>query len=143
MTTKFIRCTPLMMVLSLLICRGTIAQTADDPRDLKIWKELGASTQVDFNLVPLRDMADYISDYHRIAIYLDTEAFEKEGVVHKSLAFTHKSENQPLWKVLRDTLKPSGLSFMIKNHTLTITTATAAREWQMKNITGTSRRSRH
>jgi len=39
-----------------------------------------------------------------------------------------------LWQGLRDLLRPAKLSFMIKNHTLTITTAEAAKEWQKKNI---------
>ncbi len=84
--------------------------------------------------MPLKDVADYLSDLHDLPIYLDVEAFEKAGVVYKSLALTRQQSNVPLWRVLQDTLKPARLSFMIKRHTLTITTADEAKEWQEKNI---------
>ena len=50
------------------------------------------------------------------------------------MVVTHKGIHVPLWKVLRDMLKPTKASFMIKNHMLTFTTVEAAREWQKKNI---------
>lgn len=135
MTSDLSRRALAMMLLVLVAWHGNSAPADDDLRDSKIWKELAAPTEVDFIKVPLRDVADYWSDLHRVAIYLDIEAFEKAGVAYQSLALTQKSRDQPLWKVLRETLKPAKLSFMIKNHTLTITTAEAAQEWQKKNIT--------
>jgi hypothetical protein len=123
-------------ILFLLLCLvgASLAHADDDLRDVNILKKLGESTIIDFSKVPLDMMADYLSDLHSIPIYLDTEAFEKAGVSHKTIHFTKKLDNVPLWKALRDTLAENKLSFMIKFHTLTITTPDEAREWQKKNI---------
>ena len=106
----------------------------DDPRDLKIRKELQETTIIDIKNCPIVDVADYLSDLHGIPIYFDTEEFEKAGVVYDKLEFTQTLKGPPLWRVLRVTLGQDKLSFMIKHHTLTITTDEAAEDWQKKNI---------
>ena len=123
-----------LLWLSIALSGGLDAVADEDPRDVRIWHELQAETHIDFKNVPLKDATDYLSDFHDIPIYLDTEAFEKAGVVHKRLEFTQKYLGVPLWKALRETLGQRKLSYMIKNHTLTFTTEEAAKEWQKKNI---------
>jgi hypothetical protein len=130
--TRFERRYAFLLLAAMLVVGRPVG--ADDPGDLKIWEVLGERTKFDFNQTPLEDVGQYFSDLHGIGIYLDTEAFEKAGVTYKSLALTHQAANVRLWQGLRDLLKPAKLSFMIKNHTLTITTADAAKEWQKKNI---------
>jgi hypothetical protein len=129
------RLLPLVVVSAICALQSPrFARADDDPRDLLVLRELNKSTQVDFTDVPLDSIAEYLSDLHGIPIYLDVEAFEKAGVAYKDLAFTKRLSGVPLWQALRDTLAERKLSFMIKRHTLTITTRDEAGEWQKKNI---------
>jgi hypothetical protein len=127
-------CARTIVFLSLVVIGTGVARADDDPRDFRILKKLGEPTHVDFTNVPLKDAADYLSDLHQISIYRDIEAFEKAGVSHKTLQITLMRSDVQLWRALGDILRPHKLSFMIKDHTLTITTIDAAKEWQKKNI---------
>ena len=134
MASSFRHRTPAIFLLAVIACVAGTASGDDDPRDLAIWKEFGQNTHVDCDKAPLKDLAEYLRDLHSMSFYVDTEAFEKAGIPLRSVVITHKGINMPLWKVLRDMLKPTKASFMIKNHLLTFTTVEAASEWQKKNI---------
>lgn len=125
---------PAIFLLTIIACLAGTASGDDDLRDLQIWKEFGQQTAVDCNKTPLKDLAEYLSDLHGMSFYVDVEAFEKANIPLSSVTVTHKGIGVPLWRVLRDMLKPTKASFMIKDHMLTFTTVKAASEWQKKNI---------
>ena len=84
MASSVRRRTPAMLLLAVIAWLPGTALGDDDPRDLRIWKEFGQETHVDCDKYPLKDLAEYLSDLHRMSFYVDTEAFEKAGIPLRS-----------------------------------------------------------
>jgi hypothetical protein len=115
-------------LFSLTLISAAVAR-ADDPRDVRIRRALAQPTQVEFKDAPLKDAIAYLSDYHDIAIKLDEAALGKAGI-DPDLPLTAELKNVPLEFALWKILAPNGMSFMIKDHVLTVTTEKAASAWQ-------------
>jgi hypothetical protein len=130
------------VALRLVLCSASFAAliapsvgAADDLGvEAKIYEQLSRPTRVDFNLVPPNDLAAYLGDFHGIPIVWDIKTFEKIGFEYKRLTFTRKLDGVPLGQVLADLLGRHKLSFMIKDHKLTLTTAEEASDWQLEYL---------
>ena len=115
-------------LICLTLMSAAVAR-ADDPRDVRIRSELEQSTRVDFTHTPLKDAVAYLSDLHDMPIKLDAAALKK-GRIDRYLPITAKLKNVPLEFALWKILAPNKMSFMIKDHVLTVTTEEAASAWQ-------------
>ena len=107
-------------LFSLTVMSAAVAR-ADDARDVRIRIELEQRTLVDFKDVPLEDAIAYLSDYHDIPIKLDAAALTKARI-DPDLPVTAKLKNVPLEFALWKILASNKMSFMIKDHVLTVTT---------------------
>ena len=115
-------------LLCLTLMTAAVAR-ADDPRDVRIRRQLDDKTQVDFTHTPLKDAIAYLSDFHDIPIKLDAAALKKARI-NPDLPVTAKLKNVPLEFALWKILAPNKMSFMIKDHVLTVTMEEAASAWQ-------------
>ncbi|MEX0679657.1 MAG: hypothetical protein WD063_21485 [Pirellulales bacterium] len=115
-------------LFSLVVMSAAVAR-ADDPRDVKIRRELETFTRVDFKDTPVEDGLVYLSDLHDIPIKLDAAALQKARIDPEA-PLTAKLEDVPLEFALWKILSPNKMSFMIKDHMLTVTTEEKARAWQ-------------
>jgi hypothetical protein len=126
----------LLAAATLLWC--AVAVKAEDRKDglayhPQIQRTLDQRSQIECEEVPLADLVAYLSDYHRLPINIDSKTLFKAGVRPDSTPFTLTLEGAPFSDVLRALLAEHKLSFMIDHGVLTVTTQTAAREWQAQN----------
>jgi hypothetical protein len=121
-----------VVLLSILVVGA--AFTRADNEDSFILEKLSERTMIDFTDVPVDDGLEYLSDYHALAIEFDAKALKKAGINPNAVTSTLKLKNAPLGLALRAILEPGKLSFMIKNHVLTVTTFDEAKAWQKKHF---------
>lgn len=108
------------------------ALAAEDPRDVKIAETLKEMTIVEFIEAPLKDVVDYLNDYHSLMIKFDTKALEA-AKINPDAPITIKDDTLTLGKALDKMLGPLKLDYIVKDHVLTITTAAVAKEWKKAN----------
>jgi hypothetical protein len=87
----------------------------------KILHALVSQTDLDVTDMPLRDVVEYLQEYHGVKITLDEKALAKAGV-DRETPLTMKM-NPTLDAVLTILLTPLGLTYKIENDQIVITTA--------------------
>ena len=97
------------------------------PAEKKINEALKSPTQLEFVDTPLTDVIDYLKDYHNIEIQLDRHAMEEASIaldtpVKKNL------KGISLKSALRLMLSELGLTYIIQDEVLLITTKEAAEQ---------------
>ena len=97
------------------------------PSDERIKQALNSPTEMEFVDTPLTDVIDYLKDYHQIEIQLDKKALEEASIaldtpVKKNL------KGMSLKSALRLTLSELGLTYIIQDEVLLITTKEAAEQ---------------
>lgn len=93
----------------------------------RIQKALTETTEVSFTDNPLEEALNYLEDLHHIEIWVDRQALQDEGVAtdqQVSLVMTGIS----LRSALRLLLEPLGLTYLIEDEVLKITTQAKADE---------------
>ena len=87
----------------------------------KIDKALKDPTQIEFVDTPLRDVIDYLKDYHHIEIQLDTAAMKDAGA-DPDAQITKNIKGISLRSALKLLLEESKLTYVVHNEVLLITT---------------------
>jgi hypothetical protein len=87
----------------------------------RIEAALGTETTLDVNETPLRDVADFIADLHKIPVYINIRALEEVGQGGDT-PVTVNLHDVSLRSALQIMLKELGLQYAIKDEVLQITT---------------------
>ena len=95
------------------------------PAERKIEAVLNSLTELEFTDTPLTDVVDYLKDKHQIEIQLDKKAME-EAAIDTGTAVTCNIKGTTLRSALRLILREQGLTYVIANEVLYITTTEAA-----------------
>lgn len=102
------------------------------PAEERIRAALRDATVMEFVETPLSDVVDYLKDYHKIEIQLDTKALEDVGA-GSDTGITKNLKGISLRSALRLMLAGLDLTYLIKNEVLLITTPEkAAAEMEIK-----------
>lgn len=96
-----------------------------DTRNMKVYQELAQPTQLDFDLVPLKDCVEYLADFHGIPIELDRDALALANI-NPYLPVTKKLANVSLQSALEQSLWPEKLGWKIVDGRLIVTTRAEA-----------------
>jgi hypothetical protein len=92
------------------------------PAERRIEEALSSPTELEFIETPLQDVVDYLKDYHKIEIQLDEKALEDLGV-GKDIPVTKNLHGLSLRSALNLLLPKLGLTYVVQNEVLLITTA--------------------
>ncbi len=95
------------------------------PAERKIEAVLNSPTELAFKDTPLTDVADYLKDKHQIEIQLDKKAMEEASIAPETKV-TCNIKGITLRSALRLMLRELGLTYVIANEALYITTTEAA-----------------
>ncbi len=87
----------------------------------KIEDALKSPTQIEFTEAALSDVIDYLKDLHKIEIQIDSKALSEVGI-EPSAPVTRNLKGISLRSALRLMLRDLGLTYLIKNEVLLITT---------------------
>ena len=87
----------------------------------KIEDALDSSTQLEFIETPLQDVIDYLKEMHQIEIQIDNRALSDVGI-DSSTPITKNLKGISLRSALRLMLREQGLTYMIQDEVLLITT---------------------
>ena len=98
---------------------------SENPRELRIQSELNSISEASFTDIPLKDAIDVLKDQHRIEIQFDEKTLADEGV-SKEKEVTLVLSGVTLRSILRLLLEPIGLTYIIEDEVMKITTSTAA-----------------
>jgi len=109
--------------LSLAVSPATEFFPQPTASEKKILEVLEKPTDAEFNETPLRDVIDFLQDFHnyQIQIQLDKKAIKDQGL-DSDTQVTGKLKGLPFRSVLRLLFSEYGLSFIIRNDVLVITT---------------------
>ncbi len=97
------------------------ASPIDSEAAEKIKEALAGPTQLEFVEMPLQDVVDYLKDYHGIEIQLDKKAMDDVGI-GSDTPITKNLKGITLRSALRLLLKEKGLTYVIQDEMLLITT---------------------
>ncbi|MCH8922101.1 MAG: hypothetical protein IIA67_02995, partial [Planctomycetes bacterium] len=97
----------------------------DDAAGAKIHKALGDKTAIEFLETPLVEVADYLSDLHKIKIKLDKKALEDVGV-GADTPVTRNLKHVSLRSALRLMLRELDVTYMVDDEVLLITSTEEA-----------------
>lgn len=89
---------------------------------------LATPTRMEFTEMPLIDAVAYLKDYHGIEIQLDNSALESAGV-GADTPVTRNLNGLPLGASLRLLLEEYGLTYVVRDGVLMITTEPASRDY--------------
>lgn len=89
---------------------------------------LESPTQMQFTEMPLIDGVAFLRDYHDIEIQLDEPALQAAGV-GKDTPVTRNLEDLPLGSSLKLLLEPLGLTYLVRDGVLMVTTEPAAAKY--------------
>ena len=106
---------------------ATVDLKKSSPNEKRIQKALTESTEVAFNENPLEDALKYLEDLHHIEIWVDTQALQDEGT-GTDIQVTLEMTGITLRSALRLMLEPHGLTYLIEDEVMKITTKTKADE---------------
>uniref|UniRef100_A0A7C2PHW7 Secretin/TonB short N-terminal domain-containing protein n=1 Tax=Schlesneria paludicola TaxID=360056 RepID=A0A7C2PHW7_9PLAN len=95
--------------------------------EIRIRDSLSEPTQPAFADTPLADAVDFLRDYHQINIWIDRTALQDEGV-DPSLPINLELSGITLRSALRLMLEPYGLTAVVEDEVLKVTTRTAAQQ---------------
>ena len=96
-------------------------------REERIEAALGEPTSIEFVETPLSDVLDFLKDLHAIEIQLDTKALDAASI-GSDTPVTRNLKNISLSAALRQLLGHLGLTYVVRDEVLLITTPDAARE---------------
>jgi hypothetical protein len=96
------------------------------PAEERIREELKKPTKIEFVEAPLKDVVDYLKDYHHIEIQLDSAALKEAGNVDDSTPVTKNLNGISLRSALKLLLDELQLKYVIHNEVLLITSPTKA-----------------
>ncbi|MBI1346394.1 hypothetical protein GC163_08895 [bacterium] len=99
----------------------------NSPQEQRISSELNSRTDLAFNDVALSEAIDFLKDYHQIPIIIDTTALEDDGI-DSSEPVSIELSGISLRSALRLLLEPKGLTYVIEDEVMKITTETKANE---------------
>jgi uncharacterized protein with von Willebrand factor type A (vWA) domain len=99
----------------------------NSPIEQRIEAALAERTDIAFADTSLTDAIDYLKDYHQIMIYIDQTALQDEGV-DPSSPINLELSGITLRSALRLMLQPLGLTYVIEDEVMKLTTQTAADE---------------
>jgi hypothetical protein len=105
----------------------SIDLAGSNPRERRIFEELGNITIVQFDETPLQDVVDTLSDQHGIDIIIDRRALN-DAAIPTDIGVTANLNGVTLRSALRIMLGELDLSFMIRNEVLQITTTEVTEE---------------
>ncbi len=94
----------------------------------RVREALASPTRMEFTEMPLIDAVDYLKDFHSIEIQLDNPALEDAGL-GSDTPVTRTLNGLPLSSSLRLLLEEHGLTFLVRDGVLMITTKSAARDY--------------
>ena len=106
---------------------ATIDLKKSTTNEKRIQKALSESTEVTFADNPLEEALNYLEDLHHIEIWLDKAALQDEGVTSDT-QITLSMSGISLRSVLRLMLEPHGLTYLIEDEVMKITTQAKADE---------------
>ena len=118
-------------------CRAIIRQLEEDPAAVpkprglfeantsRIDESLAKPTRVDFHSVALRETLGYLASMHDIPIVTDTQAWEDFGI-GSDTPITFRLSGLPLSSCLTLMLRPLGLTYVLQDQVLMVTTVEAA-----------------
>ncbi|MCH8043337.1 MAG: hypothetical protein IID44_06420 [Planctomycetes bacterium] len=111
------------LIAAVLSIGAATVSLADDENsaEARIYKALGEKTKIDFRENPLQEIADYLSDLHKIEIQLDKLVLEEAGLGADTLITRHL-HNLSLRATLRLMLRDLDLTFVVDEEVLLITT---------------------
>jgi hypothetical protein len=94
-------------------------------REQQIRRALSQPTRLEFDGVELQDVVWYVMDLHDIDIHLDTAALA-EAQIDPAVLVTVQARDIVLEQALQELLTPLKLTFIFRQHLLTITTEAGA-----------------
>jgi tetratricopeptide (TPR) repeat protein len=100
---------------------------SNSPNEKKIQQALTQSTEVAFTDTPLEEALDYLEDLHHIEIWVDKTALSDDGV-NTDQPVTLVMKGITLRSALRLLLQPLGLTYIIEDEVMKITTQAKADE---------------
>ena len=100
---------------------SNVSLDESNPAEKEILKQLEQPTVLELIETPLADVIDYLKDYHKIEIQLDTKALDDAGL-DTSSPITRNIRGISLKSALRLMLKELDLTYLIDNEVLLITT---------------------
>jgi hypothetical protein len=100
-----------------------VAANADTNESIRA--ALASPTQMEFTEMPLLDGVAYLKDFHQIEIQMDEPALQAAGV-GKDTPVTRNLSGLPLSSSLKLLLEPLGLTYLVRDGVLMITTEAAA-----------------
>ena len=97
------------------------------PANMKILDALKSPTRMDFRKTRFLDAISFIKDYHHIEIQLDAAVVDKKGM-DLDVAVTRRVEGVSLRNGLRQILEPLGLTHVVQDGVLLITSVKGSKE---------------
>lgn len=97
------------------------------PNEARIQKALAETTEVSFTDNPLEEAMNYLEDLHHIEIWLDKTALSDEGI-NSDQQINLVMSGISLRSALRLILEPLGLTYLIEDEVMKITTQAKADE---------------
>ena len=108
---------------NVLILSGSNTYNGGDGKRLEA--ALKSPTQMEFNDAPLSNVIDYLKDYHQVEIQLDRKVLGEAGIA-TDVPVTKSLKGIPLQSALRAMLRDLGLTYVVQNGIVLITTPTEA-----------------
>lgn len=99
----------------------------NSPQEQRISAELNARTDLAFTDVALSEAIDFLRDYHQIPIIIEETALSDEGI-DSSIPVNIELSGISLRSALRLLLEQHGLTYVIEDEVMKITTETSANE---------------
>lgn len=96
------------------------------PNEAKIYAELEKSTRADYFDQPLSDVIQSISEVHLIPIIIETKALEDAAVISSEIRVSVGLAGISLRSLLKILLAPEGLTYVIEDDVMKITTTEEA-----------------
>ncbi len=100
----------------------------NSPREQAIASALSQRTELAFTDQPLSDVIEFLKDYHQIPIWIDQTALNDEGIDPSTTQVTIELSGVSLRSGLRLLLEPQGLTYLIQDEVMKITTKAVADE---------------
>ncbi len=121
------------LIATALLLFGNLSQ-AQDPKaapkaqtpEQRIEVALCESTNLEFVETPLQDVLDFLKDVHKVEIQLDSQALDAASI-GSDTPITRNLKNITLAAALKHVLAPLGLTYVVRDEVLLITTPEAAR----------------
>ncbi len=104
---------------------GAVDLAKEGNAEKRIREALKSPTQLEFIDTPLSDVIDYLKDMHKIEIQIDGKALDKAGI-DANTPITKNLKGISLRSALRLMLREHGLTYVIEDEVLLITTPEAA-----------------